>query len=107
MLIAQLMLILDVAVVNVALPRIRAELGFCPAGLSWVLNGYALAFGGLLLFGGRLGDVFGRLRAFEIGLGPSTLLRCPGGLAQDPAPLVGRRVLQAVGAATAAPGLWR
>ena len=68
-LVAQLMLVLDATVVNVALPHIQTDLGFTPAGLSWVLNAYTLAFGGLLLLGGRLGDVFGRLRTFEIGLG--------------------------------------
>src|SRR5688500_1765850 len=67
-LVAQLMLILDATVVNVALPHVDADLSFGPAGLSWVLNAYTLAFGGLLLLGGRLGDVFGRRRMFEAGL---------------------------------------
>ena len=71
-LVAQLMLILDATVVNVALPRINDALDFGPAGLSWVLNAYTLAFGGLLLLGGRLGDVFGRRRTFEIGLAVSS-----------------------------------
>ena len=61
----QLMLILDMTVVNVALPDIRTGLGFTPSALSWVLNAYTLAFGGLLLLGGRLGDVFGRRRTFH------------------------------------------
>ena len=90
-LVAQLMLVLDMTVVNVALPRIDADLGFGPASLSWVLNGYTLAFGGLLLLGGRLGDVFGRLRVFELGLAVFTLASLAGGLAQDPAMLVGAR----------------
>ncbi|MGH3424637.1 MAG: MFS transporter, partial [Nocardioidaceae bacterium] len=64
----QLMLILDMTVVNVALPSIQVDLGFTPSGLSWVLNAYTLAFGGLLLLGGRLGDVFGRRRTFTAGL---------------------------------------
>src|SRR6187551_3415194 len=81
-LVAQLMLVLDMTVVNVALPRIDADLGFGPASLSWVLNGYTLAFGGLLLLGGRLGDVYGRLRVFEIGLAVFTLASLAGGLAQ-------------------------
>jgi EmrB/QacA subfamily drug resistance transporter len=102
---AQLMLILDVAVVNVALPLIRGDLGFTAANLSWVLNAYALAFGGLLLFGGRLGDVIGRLRTFEIGLGIFTVASLLGGLAQDPAMLIGSRALQGVGAAIAAPSV--
>ncbi len=104
-LVAQLMLVLDMTVVNVALPRIDADLGFGPASLSWVLNGYALAFGGLLLLGGRLGDVYGRLRVFEIGLAVFTLASLAGGLAQDPAMLVGSRAVQGVGAALAAPGV--
>src|SRR4029453_9383927 len=69
---AQLMLLLDATVVNVALPLMKVDLGFSPANLSWVLNAYSLAFGGLLLFGGWLGDVIGRLRAFERGGGPFT-----------------------------------
>jgi EmrB/QacA subfamily drug resistance transporter len=104
-LVAQLMLVLDMTVVNVALPRIDADLGFGPASLSWVLNGYTLAFGGLLLLGGRLGDVYGRLRVFEIGLAVFTLASLAGGLAQDPAMLVGSRAVQGVGAALAAPGV--
>ena len=72
-LVAQLMIVLDATVVNVALPRIDADLGFGPASLSWVLNAYTLAFGGLLLLGGRLGDVFGRRRAFEAGLAVFTV----------------------------------
>lgn len=102
---AQLMLILDAAVVNVALPLLRADLGFSAANLSWVLNAYSLAFGGLLLFGGRLGDVIGRLRTFEIGLGIFTFASLLGGLAQDPAMLIASRALQGVGAAIAAPSV--
>jgi EmrB/QacA subfamily drug resistance transporter len=104
-LVAQLMLVLDVAVVNVALPRIDTDLGFGPASLSWVLNGYTLAFGGLLLLGGRLGDVRGRLRMFEIGLAMFTLFSLLGGLAQTPAELVAARALQGAGAAMAAPSV--
>ncbi|KQV76677.1 MFS transporter [Aeromicrobium sp. Root344] len=104
-LIAQLMLVLDVTVVNVALPRIQTDLDFSPAGLSWVLNGYTLAFGGLLLLGGRLGDVFGRLRVFEIGLGLFTVASLAGALAPSPEFLVTSRVLQGVGAAIAAPSV--
>ena len=84
------MLVLDATVVNVALPQIDADLGFGPASLSWVLNAYTLAFGGLLLLGGRLGDVFGRLRIFEAGLAVFTLGSALGGLAQTPRP-AGRR----------------
>jgi EmrB/QacA subfamily drug resistance transporter len=104
-LVAQLMLVLDATVVNVALPRIDTALGFGPASLSWVLNAYTLAFGGLLLLGGRLGDVRGRLRMFEIGLSMFTLFSLLGGLAQTPAELVIARALQGAGAAMAAPSV--
>ncbi len=104
-LIAQLMLVLDVTVVNVALPHIATDLDFGPAALSWVLNGYTLAFGGLLLLGGRLGDVFGRLRVFCAGLGVFTLFSLVGGLAQSQEVLVAARALQGAGAALAAPSV--
>lgn len=104
-LLAQLMLVLDATVVNVALPQIQIDLGFTPAALSWVLNGYTLAFGGLLLLGGRLGDVFGRLRVFELGLALFTLASLAGGLAPTPELLVTARVVQGVGAAIAAPSV--
>src|SRR6478735_9573802 len=104
-LVAQLMLVLDASVVNVGLPRIDADLGFGPASLSWVLNAYTLAFGGLLLLGGRLGDVLGRRRMFEIGLAVFTLGSVVGGLAPSPGWLVAGRAGQGVGAALAAPGV--
>ncbi len=77
----QLMLILDMTVVNVALPAIATDLDFTPSALSWVLNAYTLTFGGLLLLGGRLGDVFGRRRTFIAGLSVFTLGSLLGGLA--------------------------
>lgn len=104
-LVAQLMLVLDATVVNVALPHIQTDLGFTPASLSWVLNAYTLAFGGLLLLGGRVGDVLGRLRTFEIGLAVFTGASLLGGLATSPGWLVAARTLQGVGAAFAAPGV--
>ena len=104
-LVAQLMLVLDATVVNVALPHIQTDLGFSAAGLSWVLNAYTLAFGGLLLLGGRLGDVFGRLRSFEIGLAIFTVASLLGGLATTPAWLIAARTLQGAGAALAAPSV--
>ncbi|WP_134740216.1 MFS transporter [Nocardioides sp. 503] len=104
-LVAQLMLVLDATVVNVALPRIDTDLGFGPASLSWVLNAYTLAFGGLLLLGGRLGDVRGRLRLFEVGLTLFTVASLLGGLAQTPGQLVAARAAQGVGAALAAPSV--
>lgn len=102
-LVAQLMIVLDSAVVNVALPRIADDLAFTPAALTWVLNGYTLAFGGLLLLGGRLGDVFGRRRMFVIGLSVFTLFSLAGGLAPTADLLVYARALQGFGAAIAAP----
>jgi EmrB/QacA subfamily drug resistance transporter len=101
----QLMLILDMTVVNVALPDIRTGLGFSPSALSWVLNAYTLTFGGLLLLGGRLGDVFGRRRTFMMGLAIFTLGSLAGGLAPSAGILVGARALQGVGAAIAAPSV--
>jgi EmrB/QacA subfamily drug resistance transporter len=104
-LVAQLMLVLDASVVNVGLPRIDADLDFGPAALSWVLNAYTLAFGGLLLLGGRLGDVLGRRRMFEVGIAVFTLASVAGGLAPTPTWLVASRALQGIGAAMAAPGV--
>ena len=104
-LLAQLMLVLDSAVMNVGLPHIATDLHFGAASLSWVLNGYALTFGGLLLLGGRLGDVFGRLSVFWIGLAVFTLFSLLGGLATAPWMLVAARALQGVGAAIAAPSV--
>jgi EmrB/QacA subfamily drug resistance transporter len=101
----QLMLILDMAVVNVALPDIRADLGFTPSALSWVLNAYTLTFGGLLLLGSRLGDVFGRRRTFMAGLTVFTGASLLGGLAPTAELLVAARALQGVGAAVAAPSV--
>jgi EmrB/QacA subfamily drug resistance transporter len=104
-LVAQLMFVLDATVVNVALPQIDTALGFGPASLSWVLNAFTLAFGGLLLLGGRLGDVFGRRRMFLAGLSVFTLASLLGGLAQTPEMLVLARAAQGAGAALAAPGV--
>jgi EmrB/QacA subfamily drug resistance transporter len=101
----QLMLILDMTVVNVALPDIRTGLGFTPSALSWVLNAYTLAFGGLLLLGGRLGDVLGRRRTFLVGLALFTVGSLAGGLAPSAGVLVGSRALQGLGAAIAAPSV--
>ncbi|HKU31916.1 MAG TPA: MFS transporter [Arthrobacter sp.] len=102
---AQLMLVLDATVVNVALPHIASDLHFAPAGLSWVLNGYAVAFGGLLLLGGRIGDVLGRRRTFLMGVAAFTVFSLLGGLATSPLLLVASRALQGLGAAFAAPSV--
>jgi EmrB/QacA subfamily drug resistance transporter len=94
---------LDATVMNVALPRIRADLGFTPAGLSWVMNAYTLVFGGLLLLGGRMGDLFGRRRMFLVGIGVFTAASLAGGLADSAGLLIAARVVQGVGAALAGP----
>jgi EmrB/QacA subfamily drug resistance transporter len=99
----QLMLMLDVTVMNVALPRISADLGFTPAGLSWVMNAYTLVFGGLLLLGGRLGDLFGRRRVFLIGVAVFIAASLAGGLADSAWLLIAARIAQGVGAAMAGP----
>jgi EmrB/QacA subfamily drug resistance transporter len=99
----QFMLILDVTVVNVALPHIQKDLGFSNGGLSWVVNGYVLMAGGLLLLGGRLADVFGRRRLFLIGVALFAVASVTCGLAQDPAMLVISRFVQGAGEALAAP----
>jgi EmrB/QacA subfamily drug resistance transporter len=99
----QVMLLLDVTVVNVALPPIQRDLGFSAAGLAWVVNGYTVAYGGLLMLGGRMGDVLGRRRMFLTGLAVFTLASAGAGLAQQPGVLVAARFVQGVGAATASP----
>jgi len=101
----QLMLQLDAQVMTVALPAVQAELGFTASSLSWIPNAYALAFGGLILLGGRLGDSFGRVRVFSIGTGVFMLGSLIGGLAVSPMMLVAARILQGVGAAIAAPSV--
>ena len=104
-LVAQLMLILDTTIVNVALPQIDAGLGFRAATLSLVVNGYGLAFGGFMLVGGRLGDLYGRRRVFQLGLAIFTLSSLLGGLAQSPQWLIAARAAQGLGGALIAPGV--
>jgi EmrB/QacA subfamily drug resistance transporter len=101
----QLMLQLDAQVMTVALPAVQAELGFTASSLSWIPNAYALAFGGLILLGGRLGDSFGRVRVFSIGTGVFMLGSLIGGLAVSPIMLIAARILQGIGAAIAAPSV--
>jgi EmrB/QacA subfamily drug resistance transporter len=100
---AQFMVILDVSVVNVALPSIRTALGFSEAGLQWVVSAYTLTFGGLLLLGGRAGDLLGRKRMFIAGIVVFSLASLLGGLAQSEGTLVAARALQGVGGAIVAP----
>ena len=97
------MVVLDGTIVNIALPYIQADLDISSANLTWVVTGYALAFGSLLLLGGRLGDLYGRRRIFMIGLiifGVASLL---GGLATNEGLLLAARGLQGLGAALASP----
>ena len=99
----QLMLMLDATVMNVALPRIRVDLGFTAANLSWVMNAYTLVFGGLLLLGGRMGDLFGRRRMFLVGIAVFTTASLAGGLADSAGLLIAARIVQGAGAALAGP----
>ena len=100
---AQLMVVLDATIVNVALPHIQHALGFSGSGLEWVVNAYALTFGGLLLLGGRAGDILGRKRVFIAGLILFSAASLLGGFATSQAWLLGARALQGVGAAVVAP----
>jgi EmrB/QacA subfamily drug resistance transporter len=100
---AQLMVVLDATIVNVALPHIQTALGFSGSGLEWVVNAYALSFGGLLLLGGRAGDILGRKRVFIAGIILFSVASLLGGFATSQAWLLGARVLQGVGGAVIAP----
>ena len=100
---AQLMIVLDATIVYVALPHIQAALGFSGSGLEWVANAYALTFGGLLLLGGRAGDLLGRRRMFIIGLLLFSAASLAGGLATSPAWLLAARAVQGAGGAIVAP----
>ena len=102
---AQLMIILDMTVVNIALPHIQNGLHFSTTSLSWVANGYTLTSGGLLLLGGRAGDILGRRRMFIIGIAIFTLSSLTGGLANSAAMLLASRAVQGVGGALAAPAV--
>src|ERR1700754_2245029 len=94
-----LMIVLDATVVNVALPSIQRDLGFSPSGLAWVVNAYLIAFGGLLLLAGRLGDLVSRRGVFLAGLAVFTAASAVCGAAQSPAMLVAARFVQGVGGA--------
>jgi EmrB/QacA subfamily drug resistance transporter len=101
--VTQFLVILDVAIVNVALPSIQEDLGFSQENLQWVISAYALVFGGFLLLGGRLADILGRRRVFMVGLVVFTLGSLLSGLAWSEASLIGARALQGLGAATITP----
>ncbi|ARZ68399.1 hypothetical protein SMD11_2751 [Streptomyces albireticuli] len=100
---AQFMVILDVTIVNVALPAMRAELHLDAAGQQWIVNAYTLGFAGLLLLGGRTADLVGNRRAFLAGVTAFTLASLAGGLADGGGPLVAARAVQGVGGAFLAP----
>ncbi|MBK3582074.1 MFS transporter, partial [Streptomyces sp. MBT65] len=113
----QFLVVLDVSVVNVALPSMRTDLGMSASGLQWVVNAYAIAFAGFMLLGGRAGDLYGRKRMFLVGLALFTVASLAGGLAQDGWQLLLARAAQGLGAAdvtivsvegasTAAPSPW-
>jgi EmrB/QacA subfamily drug resistance transporter len=101
--IAQFMVFLDETVVNVALPSIKVDLGFSEATLSWVVSAYIVVFGGLVLLGGRLGDLLGRRRMFLLGTALFGVASLLDGVAQSEAMLLGARALQGIGAAMATP----
>jgi EmrB/QacA subfamily drug resistance transporter len=100
---SQLMVVLDATIVTVALPSIRTALRFSPVSLEWTISAYTLAFGGFLLLGGRLGDVFGRRRMFISGLIVFTVASFAGGLATTSAWLIATRAVQGLGGAITAP----
>jgi EmrB/QacA subfamily drug resistance transporter len=101
--IAQLMVVLDATIVNIALPSAQADLGISDGNRQWVVTAYALAFGGLLLFGGRVADLWGRKRAFVVGLAGFAAASALGGTATNEAMMFGARALQGVFGALLAP----
>ncbi|HEY5387416.1 MAG TPA: MFS transporter, partial [Thermoleophilia bacterium] len=100
---AQLMIVLDATIVNVALPHIQRALGFSGSGLEWIVTAYSLAFGSLLLLGGRLGDLYGRRRVFITGVLIFSVASFVGGFATSEWWLLTARAVQGAGAALAAP----
>ena len=101
--VVQFMVILDIAIVNVALPSIQVDLGFSQENLQWVISAYALVFGGFLLLGGRLADLLGRRRVFMLGLVIFTVGSLLCGLAWSEGSLIAARALQGLGAAIVSP----
>src|SRR3954469_1023094 len=99
----QLIVVLDISVVNVALPHVDRALGFSAGSLSWVVNAYTLAFGGLLLLGGRIADLLGQRRTLLGGLGLFGIVSLIGGLAQTPGQLIAARAALGLAAAVLAP----
>src|SRR6478672_3408163 len=101
--VVQFMVVLDIAIVNVALPSIKIDLGFSQGDLQWVISAYALVFGGFLLLGGRAADLLGRRRLFLAGLVVFSLASLGAGLAWSEASLITARAFQGLGAAVIAP----
>src|SRR6188474_98161 len=101
--VVQFMLVLDIAIVNVALPSIKVDLGFSQENLQWVISAYALVFGGFLLLGGRAADMLGRRRIFLVGIVVFTVASLLAGLAWSEASLIGARAFQGLGAAIITP----
>ncbi|GAA2986915.1 MFS transporter [Streptomyces fulvorobeus] len=99
----QFLVVLDVSVVNVALPSMRTDLALSASALQWVVNAYAIAFAGFMLLGGRAADIYGRKRMFLIGLGVFTVASLAGGLAQEGWQLLAARAAQGLGAAVLSP----
>ncbi|WP_267244278.1 MFS transporter [Streptomyces sp. PR69] len=99
----QFLVVLDVSVVNTALPSMRADLGLSALGLQWVVNAYSIAFAGFMLLGGRAGDLYGRKRMFLVGLGLFSAASLAGGMAQEGWQLLAARAAQGLGAAVLAP----
>ena len=102
-LVASFMVVLDFSIVNVALPSIEGEMGLAASAVQWVITGYAITFGGLLILGGRAADLLGRRRMFVAGLLVFTAASLAGGLAQDLTLLIVSRAVQGAGAALVAP----
>src|SRR3954452_11773830 len=100
---AQFMVIMDTSIIGVALPRMREDLGFSPGNLSWVFNAYVIAFGGLLLLGGRLSDLFGAKRLFATGWAVLGVGSLAAGLADSAGVEIAARAVQGAGAALIAP----
>src|ERR1700737_1402804 len=100
-----LLIVGDMTIVNVALPSIQTDLGFSQSGLAWVINAYLIAFAGLLLLAGRLGDLFGRKRVYLIGLAIFTCASLLCGLSFDQRMLIAARFIQGIGGAVSSAGI--
>src|ERR671934_607673 len=105
--VGMLMIVLDATIVNVALPSIQEDLGFSQNDLAWVVNAYLIAFGGLLLLSGRIGDLIGQRRIFLIGLGVFTGASLLCGVSQSQGLLIGARFVQGIGGGLTSPGVLR